>query len=123
MSNPPNKNADLSKLITASREEGDAIIASLNGEIDLHTSADLRGQALRMLENKKPKKLILNLGGVPYMDSSAIAVLVELLQRIRKGGGSIYLTNLQPRVKGLLEIARLETIFVVTANEEEALKK
>jgi anti-sigma B factor antagonist len=124
MSTPtPGKASDTSKLIGSVREEGDAVIASLNGEIDLHSSPDLRGQALRMLENKKPKKLILNLGGVPYMDSSAIAVLVELLQRIRKGGGNIYLTNLQPRVKGLLEIARLETIFIVTASEEEALKK
>jgi anti-anti-sigma factor len=111
------------KLLDNIRNQGDAILAVLNGEIDLHTSPDLRGQLLRMLENQKPKKVILNLGGVPYMDSSAIAVLVELLQRVRKGGGNIYLTNLQPRVKGLLEIARLETIFVVAASEEEALKK
>ena len=124
MSEPTtDKTKDTTKLISGFREQGDAVIASLHGEIDLHSSPDLRGQALRMLENKKPKKLILNLGGVPYMDSSAIAVLVELLQRIRKGGGNIYLTNLQPRVKGLLEIAKLETIFVVAASEEDALKK
>ena len=47
------------------------------------------------------------------MDSSAIAVLVEALQKIRKTGGRIFLTNLQPRVKGLLEIARLGSIFVI----------
>ena len=111
------------KLISDVREEGNAIIASLQGEIDLHTSPDLRGQLLRMLESKKPKKLILNLAAVPYMDSSAIAVLVEMLQRVSKTGGGVYLTNLQPRVKGLLEIARLETIFVVAATEEEAIKK
>jgi anti-anti-sigma factor len=57
------------------------------------------------------------------MDSSAIAVLVESLQKIRKTGGKIYLTSLQPRVKGLLEIARLDAIFVITANEEEAMTK
>lgn len=111
------------ELITDVREQGDALLAKLHGEIDLHTSPDLRGQLLRILENKKPKKLILNLTGVPYMDSSAIAVLVEMLQRVRKNGGGVCLTNLQPRVKGLLEIARLETIFAVSASEEEALKK
>jgi anti-anti-sigma factor len=57
------------------------------------------------------------------MDSSAIAVLVEMLQKVRKGGGQIFLTNLQPRVKGLLEIARLDTIFVLAADENEALAK
>lgn len=114
---------DTTKLISNVREQGDAIVAALQGEIDLHSSPDLRGQLLRFLENKKPKKLVLNLTGVPYMDSSAIAVLVETLQRVRKHGGNVYLTNLQPRVKGLLEIARLETIFVVATTEEEALKK
>ena len=57
------------------------------------------------------------------MDSSAIAVLVEALQKLRKIGGKLYLTNLQPRVKGLLEIARLDTIFVLAATDDEALKK
>lgn len=123
MTDNANKTTDAAKLIGEVRSEGDAILIPLNGEIDLHTSADLRGQLLRLLENKKPKKVILNLAGVPYMDSSAIAVLVELLQRVRKSSGNVYLTNLQPRVKGLLEIARLETIFVVAASEEEALKK
>ena len=59
------------------------------------------------------KTLVLDLAGVPYMDSSAVAVLVEALQRIRRSGGKIHLRNLQPRVRGLLEIARLDTIFVV----------
>jgi anti-anti-sigma factor len=56
------------------------------------------------------------------MDSSAIAVLVEGLQRLRRVGGRLMLVNLQPRVKGLLEIARLDTIFVLAATEQDALK-
>jgi len=45
------------------------------------------------------------------------------LQKLKKSSGKLYLTNLQPRVKGLLEIARLETIFVLCVDEAEALKK
>lgn len=112
-----------SELIKNVRTQDTAMLASVHGEIDLHNSPDLRGQVLRLLDKAKPKKLILNLRDVPYMDSSAIAVLVETLQKIRKTGGSVYLTDLQPRVKGLLEIARLETIFVLCASEDEALKK
>ena len=112
-----------SELIKNVRDQGDALLATLHGEVDLHNSPDLRGNLLRMLETRKPKRLVLNRADVQYMDSSAIAVLVETLQRVRKHGGSVYLTNLQPRVKGLLEIARLETIFVVTKDEAEALKK
>jgi anti-sigma B factor antagonist len=76
---------------------------------------------LKHLGDGGTKRLILNLTEVPYMDSSAIAVFVEALQKLRKTGGKIYLTNLQPRVKGLLEIARLDTIFVVCADEAAAL--
>ena len=111
-----------SKLVPKVRRSGDAVIASIVGEIDLHNSPEVRTELLRYVDEGKPNRLVLNLAGVPYMDSSAIAVLVEALQRLRKQGGKIYLTQLQPRVKGLLEIARLDTIFVLTDTEEAALK-
>jgi anti-sigma B factor antagonist len=111
-----------SDLITAARRDGNAVIVAVRGEIDLHNSPGLRSDLLEILGQSVPQKMVLNLGEVPYMDSSAIAVLVEALQKVRKAGGKICLTNLQPRVKGLLEIARLDTIFVVTKDEAEALK-
>ncbi|MEA2710890.1 MAG: hypothetical protein QOF78_3491 [Phycisphaerales bacterium] len=113
---------DISTVVPNIRHAGDAVVATLRGEIDLHNSPSVRSALLKFLDENKPKKLVLNLGQVPYMDSSAIAVLVEALQKMRKTGGKIYLTNLQPRVKGLLEIARLDSIFSVVATEEDALK-
>ena len=111
-----------SDVIINARREGDVIVIAVRGEIDLHNSPGLRTDLLDALNRGMPKKLILNLAEVPYMDSSAIAVLVEALQKMRKAGGKIYLTNLQPRVKGLLEIARLDSIFIVVPTEEDALK-
>lgn len=105
------------------RSEGTALLASIHGDIDLHNSPDLRGKLLRMLESTKPDKLILNLGEVPYMDSSAIAVLVETMQRLRPHKGKIILTNLQPRVKSLIEIAKLQMVFGIAADEAAALAK
>ncbi len=113
----------ISALIPAARNEGDAALLSIRGEIDLHNSPELRTEILQLLVPGTIKKLILNLAEVPYMDSSAIAVLVEALQKLRKTGGKIYLTNLQPRVKGLLEIARLDSIFVISKDEADALAK
>jgi anti-sigma B factor antagonist len=110
-------------VVSSMRRAGDAAVAALRGEIDLHNSPQVRTTLLKFLEDNKPQKLVLNLGEVPYMDSSAIAVLVEALQKMRKTGGKVYLTNLQPRVKGLLEIARLDSIFGVVATEDEALAK
>ncbi len=102
---------------------GAAVICSVRGEIDLHNSPELRGVLLELINTHQPKKVVLNLGQVPYMDSSAIAVLVEALQKVRKIPGRIFLTDLQPRVKGLLEIARLDSIFIVCKDEADALAR
>lgn len=112
-----------SDLVPAARQEGQTVIATIRGEVDLHNSTEMRTELLDILVKTSARKLVLNLDQVPYMDSSAVAVLVELLQRLRKVGGKIMLTNLQPRVRGLLEIARLNTIFVLAADEAEALGK
>jgi anti-sigma B factor antagonist len=112
-----------SDLIASARQEGQTVVVAIRGDVDLHNSTEMRTELLDILIKASARKLVLNLEQVPYMDSSAVAVLVELLQRLRKSGGKIVLTNLQPRVRGLLEIARLNTIFVLAANEAEAMGK
>ena len=110
-----------SSLVSAARKEGDAVVLSVRGEIDLHNSPELRSEILSLLMEHAPRRLILNLGEVPYMDSSAVAVLVEAMQKLRKTGGRVGLTNLQPRVKSLLDIAKLGSIFLIAKDEQEAL--
>jgi anti-sigma B factor antagonist len=112
-----------SELIAAARQEGDALVATVRGEVDLHNSPELRAGLMDLMNQTKPRRLVLNLEQVPYMDSSAIAVVVESLQKLKRSGGKVYLTGLQPRVKGLLEIARLDAIFVIAKDEAEALAK
>lgn len=109
-------------VLPTARHQGDVLILTLQGEIDLHTSPDLRTTLLSLIQQTQAKTLIFVLSGVPYMDSSAIAVLVEILQRVRKTQGKVVLVDLQPRVKGLLEIARLNTIFNIASTLDEALK-
>lgn len=115
---------DPNAIVTDVRSDGDALIAKVHGEIDLNRSPDLRGRLLRILKEASPapKRLVLNLAGVPYMDSSAVAVLVQTLQVMREKKGVVCLTDVQPRVKGILEIARLDGIFKVCADEAAALK-
>lgn len=109
-----------SALVPAARQEGKTLVAAVAGEIDLNNSPELRQALMDLVSRAEPTKVVLNLGRVPYMDSSAIAVLVELLRKLGKGG-KVVLAALQPRVKGLLEIARLNTIFAIAASEQEAM--
>ena len=110
-----------SQIVPSARVEGKTLVAGLKGEVDLNNSPELRTVLLGLLSQHTPAKLVLNLRQVPYMDSSAIAVLVELLRKLK--GGKIVLTDLQPRVKGLLEIARLDSIFAVVKDEAEGMAK
>ena len=99
--------------IRAVREEGDTLLLTLAGEIDLNTSPAMRDDLLDFLQKTPAKQFVFDLAEVPYVDSSAIAVLVELLQRLRKVGGNVVLENLTPRVKGILQIAHLDRFFTV----------
>lgn len=108
-------------LISAVSKHGQTLVAAIAGEVDLNNSPELRDGLMELAHRHAPRRMVLNLNLVPYMDSSAVAVLVELLRRI--GKGRLTLTGLQPRVKGLLEIARLDTIFKIVESEQDALKE
>jgi anti-anti-sigma factor len=110
-------------LLPVARLEERTLVASVRGEIDLHNSSELRTELLDLLRKHTPVRLVLNLGEVPYMDSSAVAVLVETLRRLRTVGGKVVLTDLQPRVLGLLEIARLAALFTIAKDEAEGMTK
>jgi anti-sigma B factor antagonist len=102
------------------RQDDSKVIIALAGDVDLHSSIELRQHLLGVLE-KKPPIIVLNLEGVDFMDSSGLATLVEALQLSRRSGGQIRLAALKQRVKNLLEISRLDAIFKIYASEAEAL--
>ena len=99
---------------------GDAHVLSPRGDIDMARSPVLR-KAIGDSLKARPGKLVLDLSGVPYMDSSGLATLVEALQNARKAQLPLMLCGLTTRVKSILEIARLNTVFSVHADRNAAL--
>ena len=110
-----------SSIIPTAQMEGDALVVCVRGEIDLHNSPELRIEIFTLINRQRPRRLVLDLSQVPYMDSSTLAVFVEVLKRILKEGGKVFLAGLQPRVKGLIEIARLSSIFGICEDVQQAL--
>ena len=96
------------------------VVVEVAGDIDLNSSVDFQ-QALLTLMDKKPKRIVVDLAGVPYMDSSGVASLVKLLSRARKSGSGLYLVRLGDRVRSVFEITRLDTVFDIRTTVEEAL--
>ncbi|MBL9120618.1 MAG: STAS domain-containing protein [Phycisphaerae bacterium] len=107
--------------ITSSNfEEG--VTLALAGEIDLARSPDLRVR-LREEVDLRPKRLVIDLSRVTYMDSSGVATLVEALQRSKAGGTKLLLCGLQPKVRSIFTISRLDTVFEITQGPDEARSK
>jgi anti-sigma B factor antagonist len=67
-------------------------------------------------------QLVLNLGGVSYIDSGGLGTLVALYATAHNAGGAIKLSNLTQRVGDLLQVTKLLTVFEVFETEEEAIQ-
>jgi anti-sigma B factor antagonist len=99
----------------------DGLVTQILGDIDFSKSPLLRTHLMGLV-GKTPKRLVVDLTGVNYMDSSGVATLVEALNHQRKKGNRLILCGLQPKVKGIFEIARLDMVFAIAANAEAAAK-
>jgi len=95
-------------------------VLSLEGEIDLHVSPRV-SISLRQMIEKKPKRLVVNLSGVTYLDSSGLAVLIEAMQNVEKYGGKFALAGMQETVRSIFEIARLDQVFHIFMDVDSAL--
>ena len=82
------------------------------GEVDLAHSPSLRHRLMEVI-TEGPTRVILDLAHVPYMDSSGVATLVEALQQCRGRDARLVLAAMQPRVRSVFEIARLDTVFTI----------
>ena len=104
------------------RQAGDVTVLDLSGKITIgEGSVALRTAIRRLLEEGK-KRILLNLAGVSYVDSSGIGELVSSYTAIGKEeGGQLKLLNLTQKIRDLLTITKLLTVFDVYENEAEAL--
>ena len=104
-----------------SHEESSGVsVFRVEGDIDINTSPDIKKSFDKAISEKKDK-IVINLEGVGYVDSSGLATLVEILKNMRAYGGKLKLANLSPKVKGLFEITKLDKLFDIVSGEEEAV--
>jgi anti-sigma B factor antagonist len=95
-------------------------VITFTGEIDMHVSPQVR-KALLALFSKNAKGIVVDLSGVPFMDSSGIATLVEGLRWSKNEGARFILVGLQETVSHTLKLAKLDNFFEMFPNQEEAL--
>lgn len=100
-------------------DRGTALVAAFEGDIDLETSPAVRKVLLDCVG--RSETVLVDLGGVGYIDSSGVAALVESLQTARKGGRRFLLAGISEGTRRVLELARLDKVFAIYDSVDVAL--
>lgn len=105
----------------ATRRNGNATILDVMGDIDLYNSPEVRKAVLEAVRAPGAERVVMNLKGVRYIDSSGVASLVEGLKTSRVQNVKFVLLGLSPAAREVLELSRLIKVFDVAESEEQAL--
>ncbi len=105
----------------AARHLDKITIFDISGDIDLATSPELRKALLREFRDLKIPRVVLNLEGVRYIDSSGVASLVEGLKASRDVGSRLVLFGVNSTIREVLQISRLLKIFEIYENEQQSV--
>jgi anti-sigma B factor antagonist len=97
-------------------------ILDLKGKITLGEGDEALKEKINELVHKNSKKILLNLEGVPYIDSAGLGEIVRTYTTVSRQGGQLKLLNLTKRITDLLAITKLLTVFETFDSESEALK-
>jgi anti-sigma B factor antagonist len=97
----------------------DVRVVSLEGEIDVYTSIQLKQDIAEILSSGT-KFLVLNLTKVEYLDSTGLGVLIGTLKKLRENSGNLIIVGPAMRIMRIFEITGLYKIFAIYATEEEA---
>lgn len=111
--------SESSNLVRDIRKQAECTVVVLAGDIDLNHSPALHS-ALVDVTNERPKRLLLDLREVPYMDSSGVGTMVEVFRRVSAYKGKMVLFGMNPRVRSVFEITKLDRFFTICETEEQA---
>ena len=112
----------MAELEVKERQAGDVTILDMNGAVRIGEGSVALREAIRGLADAEKKKILLNLAGVKYIDSSGIGELIANYTTVSRQGGQLKLLNLTDKIQSLLVITKLLTVFDVFEDEAEALK-
>jgi len=104
------------------RRLDDVVILDLSGRITLGEGTVVIRDALQKLLRSGDRKFLMNLADVDYIDSAGLGELITAFTTVRGEGGQVKLLKLTNRIRDLLQITKLLTVFDTFENETEAIK-
>jgi anti-sigma B factor antagonist len=111
----------LVELKVTSQPQGDLVVMSVQGEIDLYTVPRLQRELASVLAGGAAVRLVVDLSGVDFCDSTGVNVLLAAHRQAREKGGDLELAAPRPAVKKILQVTGLETVFTVRDDPAHAI--
>ncbi len=109
-------------LTAKTRREGNVTIVDLSGKVTLGENTGILRDELRSLMAQGDKNILLNMKDVSYVDSAGLGELVGAYTTAANQGGSVKLLHMQSKMKDLMQVTKLHTIFPAFEDEKEAVR-
>jgi anti-sigma B factor antagonist len=110
------------ELKVTTRSQGDHTVVSVAGEIDLYTAPRLQSELTSAL-GASPTRLIVDMSGVGFCDSTGINVLLAALRQARECGGELILAGPGSATRKVLQVTGLESVFTVLDDPVQITKQ
>ncbi len=101
-------------------EKKGVTVLTVDGQIDVHTSPKLRLK-FDKLYAQGVRKMVIDFEKVTYVDSSGLAALIYMIQKLRQNKGAMALANLLDKINYLFEITKIDMLMSIYQTQEEAI--
>jgi anti-sigma B factor antagonist len=103
------------ELNVSSRSQGDHVIVTAAGEIDLYTAPKLQADLAAVIEGAAPAtRVVVDMSGVEFCDSTGMNALLGALRQVRARGGELELAAPRPAIMKILQVTGLDSVFTIT---------
>jgi anti-sigma B factor antagonist len=102
------------ELKVSSRSQRDHVIVTAAGEIDLYTAPKMQADLAAIIDSAAPAaRVVIDMSGVEFCDSTGMNVLLSGLRQVRERGGELELAAPRPAVLKILQVTGLDAVFTV----------
>ena len=103
------------------REDGDVVILEVSGKVMGGPDSEKFKSVIQGMIDEGAKKLLIDLSDVPWMNSSGVGILISAYTSMKNAGANVKFLNINERVKSILMVTKLLTVFESYYNESDAL--
>ncbi len=107
-------------LVEAVVRKGEVIIVRVVGEMNINSAPNFHTRVLEEFASA-PQHVVIDLGGLTFMDSTGIGTLLEIMRRLTRAGGKLSLVRLTDFISNVFDVTKMNQVFSIYATEEEAL--